>query len=88
LIMVAGRSESAASSRCAQRPIFRQLPLFRISAEAEQRRGRWQAWHCCIANKIVGQPQRAADATEAEPPASPVAESHRALKTAVRVVST
>jgi hypothetical protein len=29
LITVAGRSESAPSSRCAQRPICRQLPLFR-----------------------------------------------------------
>ncbi len=48
----------------------------------------WQAGHRSIANKLVDQPQRAADPMEAEPPASPVAESQRALKTAVRVVST
>ena len=31
---------------------------------------RWQAEHRSIANKLVGQPQRAADTTEAELPAS------------------
>ena len=48
---------------------------------------RYNAMHRSIANKFVGQPQRAADAREAELPASPVAESQRALVTAVRVVS-
>ena len=67
---------------------FQALPPRRSNGEVgwqARERMRYNAMHRSIANKFVGQPQRAADAREAELPASPVAESQRALMTAVRV---
>jgi NAD(P)-dependent dehydrogenase (short-subunit alcohol dehydrogenase family) len=69
-------------------PICRQLPLFRHCRRGGATAGSGgQRGHRGVAGKLVGQPQRAGDAREAEMPASPVAESQRALMTAVRVVS-
>jgi hypothetical protein len=82
------RSVSHPVRRAAQRPICRQLPVFTDCRRGEAAAGSGgKRGHRSIANKLVGRPQRAADATEAELPASAFAQSQRVLMAAERVVS-
>jgi hypothetical protein len=98
-LRLGGANRSSCPSRAIQQPSRREppfMPLFRHCRRGGATAGRVEsgermrdnAMRHSAANQLVAQPLRAADAREAEMLASAFAESQRALKIAVRVVST